>query len=161
MPEQIVRQLELLKVDKALGPDELHPRSEMEAASGSESFGRYFLIHLQGWGGSRGLGREANAVALYEQCSWKNPMRCFGKNITDKGEIMFHFCKHMMEDCLPGLRKREFLAYKFTWVSETHYCSRRQMSSKVYNLSDFPESIACKILIYLINTHYLLKMIKN
>lgn len=44
----------------------------------------------------------------------KYPMQFFGKNITDKGEIMFHFCKHMMEDCLLGLRKREFLAYKFT-----------------------------------------------
>lgn len=42
-PEQIVRQLELLKVDKALGADELHPRTEMEAASGIESFGRDFF----------------------------------------------------------------------------------------------------------------------
>lgn len=65
MPEQIVRQLELLKADKALGPDELHPRTEMEAASGIESFGRDFLIHLQGWGGSRGLGKEGIMQLLY------------------------------------------------------------------------------------------------
>lgn len=49
------RQLELLKVDKALGLDELG--TEMEAASGIESFGRNFLIHLQVWGGSRRLGK--------------------------------------------------------------------------------------------------------
>lgn len=33
MPEKIVRQLELFKVDKAPGPDELHPRIKKETAS--------------------------------------------------------------------------------------------------------------------------------
>lgn len=65
MPEQIVRQLELLKVDKALGPDELHPGAEMEAASGIESFGRNFLIHLQVWAGSRRLGKLGIMPLLY------------------------------------------------------------------------------------------------
>lgn len=69
MPEQIVKQLELLEVDKALGPDELHPRTEMEAVSGTESFSRYLLIHLQGRCDPRGLGRGANAVATYKQFS--------------------------------------------------------------------------------------------
>lgn len=54
MPEQIVRQLGPLKVDKAPGPDELHPRIEKEAASEIESFGRDFLRALQGQGGLRG-----------------------------------------------------------------------------------------------------------
>lgn len=43
VPEQIVRQLELLKVEKARGPDELHLRTDMEATSGIESFGRDFF----------------------------------------------------------------------------------------------------------------------
>lgn len=43
MPEQIVRQLELLKIVNAWDPDEVHPRTEMEVASGIESFGRYFF----------------------------------------------------------------------------------------------------------------------
>lgn len=43
MPEQIVSQLELLKFDKALGPDELHLRTEVGVTSGNESFGRYFF----------------------------------------------------------------------------------------------------------------------
>lgn len=69
MPEQIVRQLELLKIVKAWDPDELHLRTELEVASGIESFGRYFfLIHLQGWGGWRGLDSVVNAVVIYKQC---------------------------------------------------------------------------------------------
>lgn len=43
MPEQIVRQLELLKIVNAWDPDEVHPRTEMEVASGIESFGRNFF----------------------------------------------------------------------------------------------------------------------
>lgn len=43
MPEQIVRQSELLKIVKAWDPDEVQPRTEMEGASGIESFGRYLF----------------------------------------------------------------------------------------------------------------------
>lgn len=43
MPEQIVRQLELLEIVKAWDPDELHLRIELEVASGIESFGRFFF----------------------------------------------------------------------------------------------------------------------
>lgn len=67
MPEQIVRQLELLKIVKAWDPDELQMRTEMGVASGIEIFGRYFLIPLQGWGGWRGLGSMADVVAKYKQ----------------------------------------------------------------------------------------------
>lgn len=69
MPDQIVWQLQLLKVVRMWDPDELQLRTEMEVTSGIESLGRYFWIHLQGWGGWRGLGSVANVVAIYKQCS--------------------------------------------------------------------------------------------
>lgn len=43
MPETILRQLEMLEVDKAPGPDELHSSTEMEAACGIANFYRYFF----------------------------------------------------------------------------------------------------------------------
>lgn len=150
MPDQIVWQLELLKVVRMWDPDELQLRTEMEVTSGIESLGRYFWIHLRGWGGWRGLGSVANVVAIYKQCSWK--IQCQSNTLV---RIW------LIGGILLGLRKRELMAYKFTWLSETHYCARRQMSSKVHNLSGFSESVACKISIYLINAHYLLKITKN
>lgn len=67
MPETILRQLEMLEVDKAPGPDELHSSTEMEAACGIANFYRYFF------GPSPRIGlfkrieeRGANAVHVHK-----------------------------------------------------------------------------------------------
>lgn len=58
MPEQIVRQLELLKIVMAWDPDELHLRTEMEVASGIESFGRSFFDSSPGVGWLERIGQH-------------------------------------------------------------------------------------------------------